>query len=152
MAEIITRRVAAADAEVVGRFVDALLVELSGNPSDASRRVDSARAILADKGNYLGFLAEENAGPLGLMMITEFTAVYTLGVAATITELYVLPAHRSRGVAERLLGAAIDHGRLRGWNRLEVGAPSQPAWQRSLQFYKRNGFTEIGPRLRLKLG
>ncbi|WP_168193436.1 hypothetical protein [Bradyrhizobium sp. NAS96.2] len=43
MAEIITRRVSAADAEAVGRFVDALLVELSGNPSDASRRVDRAQ-------------------------------------------------------------------------------------------------------------
>ncbi|MCP3397090.1 MULTISPECIES: GNAT family N-acetyltransferase [unclassified Bradyrhizobium] len=152
MDEIVTRRVTAADAETVGRFVDSLLVELRGEPSDASRRINSARALLADSSNYLGFLAEKSAGPLGLMMIIEFAAVYTLGIAGTITELYVLPAYRSNGVAERLLGAAIAHGKMRGWNRLEVGAPRQPAWQRSLKFYKRNGFTEIGPRLGLKLG
>ncbi len=30
---------------------------------------------------------------------------------------------------------------------LEVGAPSVPKWQRTVDFYLRNGFEEVGPRL-----
>jgi hypothetical protein len=34
---------------------------------------------------------------------------------------------------------------------LEVGAPDVPRWQRTVDFYKRNGFKEVGPRLYLPL-
>ncbi|UPJ47878.1 GNAT family N-acetyltransferase [Bradyrhizobium sp. 200] len=85
------------------------------------------------------------------MMLCEFSAIYTLGLAATITELYVVPEYRSRRVAEQLLHAAMAQGRERGWGRLEVGAPRQPQWARSLQFYERSGFQEIGPHLGIKL-
>jgi hypothetical protein len=35
---------------------------------------------------------------------------------------------------------------------LEVGAPDAPRWQKSIDFYIRCGFEEIGPRLFLPLG
>jgi hypothetical protein len=50
-----------------------------------------------------------------------------------------------------LIGAGAKLGRERGWGRLEVGAPRQPAWERSLNFYLGAGFAEVGPRLRLPL-
>ena len=34
---------------------------------------------------------------------------------------------------------------------IEVGAPDLPRWQRTVDFYKRYGFTEIGPRLAFDL-
>ena len=50
-----------------------------------------------------------------------------------------------------MLAAAAALARERGWPRLEVGAPDVPKWQRSLDFYLRCGFEEVGPRLRLLL-
>jgi GNAT superfamily N-acetyltransferase len=145
------RQVTRADAETVGKFVGLLLTELSGTAVDSEKRREVARQVLQDDGPYRGFLAFRSDEPVGVMMLSEFSAIYTLGLAATITELYVVPEYRSRQVAEQLLRAAVAHGRERGWGRLEVGAPRQPQWARSLQFYERNGFREIGPRLGLML-
>jgi hypothetical protein len=38
-----------------------------------------------------------------------------------------------------------------GWGRLEVGAPDVPKWKGTLAFYRRNGFDEVGPRLKILL-
>jgi GNAT superfamily N-acetyltransferase len=75
-------------------------------------------------------------------------AIYAGGRFGEITELYVSPAHRSKGIAPILITAATSIGRQKGWKRLEVGAPDQPAWSRTLSFYLREGFEEVGPRLR----
>jgi GNAT superfamily N-acetyltransferase len=63
----------------------------------------------------------------------------------------VIPEKRSAGVAKLLVDATTALGRERSWSRVEVGAPPQPAWERSLKFYLRNGFIEVGPRLQLLL-
>ena len=50
-----------------------------------------------------------------------------------------------------LIEAAVVLGRERGWPNIEVGAPSVPAWQRTVDFYLRSGFEEVGPRLDLTI-
>jgi len=47
-----------------------------------------------------------------------------------------------------LLTEAEQLAKARSWTRFEVGAPDQPAWARTVQFYLREGFEEVGPRLR----
>jgi GNAT superfamily N-acetyltransferase len=84
-------------------------------------------------------------------MISESASIYAGGAFGVITELYVTPEKRSAGVAKLLIDAIAGLGRERSWGRVEVGAPHQPAWERSLKFYLRNGFAEVGPRLQLLL-
>jgi GNAT superfamily N-acetyltransferase len=62
-----------------------------------------------------------------------------------------VPDFRSAGVGARLIEASIAFGRERGWPNIEVGAPSPPTWQRTVDFYRRHGFEEVGPRLDLTL-
>jgi len=82
------------------------------------------------------------------MTLNECMAIYAGGAFGEISELHVEPDLRSQGVA-RLLGShAGAEGQERGWRRIEVGAPAQPDWQRTLRFYLANGFEEVGPRLR----
>ena len=50
-------------------------------------------------------------------------------------------------VGAGLLSAALTFARARGWRRLEVGAPAVPRFQRTVNFYVRTGFVEVGPRL-----
>ena len=78
-------------------------------------------------------------------------ALFANWLYGSITELYVVPELRSSGVAKQLIRAAAELGTRRGWSQLEVGAPRQPAWSRSLAFYLNDGFTEIAPRLCLVL-
>ncbi|HEY4252964.1 MAG TPA: GNAT family N-acetyltransferase [Roseomonas sp.] len=148
---MLIRRAGVADAATVAGFVDSLLVELSGAASRPEERLRTATRLLAEDDRVFGFLATLEAAPVGVILVAESAAIYAGGSFGTITELYVTPAHRSGGVARQLVGAALALGRGRGWGRLEVGAPRQPAWERSVRFYLREGFTEVGPRLRCML-
>ncbi|MGI9371622.1 MAG: hypothetical protein ACR2OJ_03935 [Hyphomicrobiales bacterium] len=51
-------------------------------------------------------------------------------------------------MAPKLIAAAEEFAREKGWLRFEVGAPDQPAWNRTFDFYIKEGFEEAGPRLR----
>ena len=62
-----------------------------------------------------------------------------------------MPDGRSKNVGARLIETAAAFGRKREWPIIEVGAPSVPAWQRTVDFYLKHGFEEIGPRLQLTL-
>jgi GNAT superfamily N-acetyltransferase len=145
------RRATVPDAVHVGRFANALLMELSRSLSRNDERVEPANRLLALGDRIFGFLAFEQEEPIAAITISENAAIYAGGMFGIITELYVIPELRSAGVAKMLINAATSIGRERGWRQIEVGAPHQPAWERSLKFYLRARFVEIGPRLKLAL-
>ncbi|MGX8009907.1 GNAT family N-acetyltransferase [Mesorhizobium sp. ORM8.1] len=136
------------DAETVARFIHALLDELSGGKAPTPDFVkQSAATVLANAG-AVAVIASEGGEPAGIIVLNECTAIYAGGKFGQISELYVRPEMRSKGIAPCLLEVGLQEGRARGWKRLEVGAPAQPKWKRTLDFYLRNGFEEVGPRLR----
>lgn len=142
------REAGAEDADTIARFVHALLDELSGGAAPPVNEVaERALAVLA-RPDVHAALAVVDGEPVGAMTLNECAAIYAGGAFGEISELYVLPEMRSLGVAQKLLDHACAVARRRGWKRLEVGAPAQPAWSRTLDFYLRNGFAEVGPRLR----
>ncbi len=148
---MLIRDVTVQDAPVVAGLVGALLSELGGQ-TDATQLAAVATSLLgtAEVTGSLAFAPEgtDPDVPVAVIMLNQCAAIYAGGLFGEITELYVRPEYRARGVAARLIEAAAATGRARGWARLEVGAPPQPAWQRTLAFYQRNGFLETGPRLR----
>ncbi|UPJ47999.1 GNAT family N-acetyltransferase [Bradyrhizobium sp. 200] len=148
MPTISTRRAEVTDAATVARFVHALLDELSGGKAPGIETVrQSAETVLADV-SVVAVIACADNEPVGVMVLNECTAIYAGGKFGEISELYVRPNIRSQGIAPHLIAVALAEGRARGWKRLEVGAPGQPRWKRTLDFYLRNGFEEVGPRLR----
>jgi len=67
------------------------------------------------------------------------------GRVAEIGDLYVEPAHRGRGWARCLVGAAIDWSRRRGCGSLYVTVtPEGEARHRLSQFYKGLDFEPTG--------
>jgi GNAT superfamily N-acetyltransferase len=135
-------------------MVAALLTELSGGArrfvGDELR--SAAHARLEDRSHFFAFIARDQAHDvLGVITVTAGAAIYANGIVGTIQELYVVPASRAAAVGTALLATVVELGQKSGWNRLEVGAPSQARWQRTIDFYKRNGFGEIGPRLQKRL-
>lgn len=148
MPSISTRRANATDADLVALFIHALLDELSGGKAPALDNIKhSAEIVLADD-NVFAAIADTDGEPVGIMVLNECTAIYAGGKFGEISELYVRPDMRSKGIAPHLLEIAFQESRARGWKRLEVGAPRQPKWKRTFDFYLRNGFEEVGPRLR----
>lgn len=153
--KISVRQATVADVDIVATLVHLLLVELT--PEDETPPTlewvhRTTEALLADNTSLWAFLAESDEGAaIGVLTLNECASIYAGGRFGEISELYVTPSRRSKGVGPKLLEAAKEFGRLMGWGRLEVGAPDVPKWKRTLAFYRRLGFDEIGPRLRLLL-
>ena len=138
-------------ADIVAGLLCDLLTELANGDGPTFSDLQKTTEQLLGEGLVFGLIAMNEDDPVGLLMLNECAAIYAGGRFGEITELYVTPEQRSCGVASALLTEAKEFARERGWVRLEVGAPDQPAWSRTLSFYLREGFEEVGPRLRIKL-
>ena len=149
---IALRQAGAEDSGTVAELVYALICELTPGKADAELLAGHRKAAAAHIGKnegYWAFVAEApEDGAVGVITLNECTAIYAEGRFGTITELYITPAYRSQGVGALLLDRALAFGKARGWARLEVGAPDQPRWSRTVDFYRRQGFVEVGPRLK----
>lgn len=155
MTETPTIRLAtAADAPAVALLVHRLLGSLL--PPEkvtplATLQATSAR--LLGEGLIDAFLAEAGGAPAGLVTVTEIHAIFARGAMGELCEVYVEPGWRASGLAEQLIERAREHGRARGWSRLELSAPlgDAPGAERAYAFYRRLGFVSVGPRLMLPL-
>ncbi|OSM01351.1 GNAT family N-acetyltransferase [Magnetofaba australis] len=161
MPHTVIRRATPADAEALADLVQALtdeIIDRTGAPHFAMDRAHSvtlARQWL-QQGRMLALLAcaENDANViLGCALFYEAHALYAQGVYGVLSELITRPAARSQGIGAVLLDAAQALGQERGWVRIETTTPPMPAFERTLDFYQRQGF-EItgGPKLKKSLG
>ena len=136
-------------------MVHQLLSELTPPNEEPSTmetvRASAARLLNASCGVWAFVAEDEHGDAVGILTLNECAAIYAGGRFGEISELYVRPHVRSRRIGSELLQAAIRFGRAREWRRLEVGAPDVPRWSRTIAFYLRNGFVDVGPRLKLLL-
>lgn len=95
---------------------------------------------------FAAFVAEPQPVAAGFISLAENYSIYAEGAFGIIPELYVRPAYRQNGAGTALLASARDFGKQRGWTRLEVTTPPIPQFQRTLDFYEREGFTISGGR------
>ncbi|WP_084456957.1 GNAT family N-acetyltransferase [Desulfogranum mediterraneum] len=138
------------DMSEVAALVRALLLELEPALSEeilAMSCEQVARRLFAE-GKLHAFLAREGGRAVGVITLNECAAIYAGGVFGEISELYVLPGHRSRSIGRRLLDAAADKASSLEWKRLEVGTPAPAAWPETVRFYEANSFKHTGARLR----
>jgi GNAT superfamily N-acetyltransferase len=140
--------------DTVLTLVERLLTELSGNSGEhASIDRDLVRPqLLEAPDRFLAFLAvDERDTPLGVVTLTEAIAAYAGGKYGIISELYVDPTHRSAGIGRQLLGAVLSQARSKGWARVDVAAPPDSRWDRTVSFYQQNGFVFTGRKLKYLL-
>ncbi len=88
----------------------------------------------------------EHREVLGFVAAYECYALYAGGVFGTISELYVRRSYRAQGVGSALLDETRRFASAKGWTRLEVTTPPLPAFDRTVRFYARHGFTVTGGR------
>ena len=151
--DIVVHPAGPSEAERVGSLAHHLLAELYPD-TDFEQKffTDAARDLLGNSEGVWAFLATtHSAHDVGLVTLNECAAIYAGGCFGEIPELYVVPDYRSKSVGALLIETAVSFGRKRGWPNIEVGAPERPKWQRTVDFYLRRGFQEIGPRLDLTL-
>lgn len=145
-------RVASADdCTTIANLASNLLTEINRDNKTITITQERVRLFIESSIPTVTFLAENDTVPVGFISAVTSSAIYSEKDFGIINELYVEPLSRSEGIAAQLIKALTDHAGNIGWSSLSVGTPHQPQWIRTLNFYKKQGFVEIGPRLRLKL-
>ncbi|MFT5114258.1 MAG: GNAT superfamily N-acetyltransferase [Parasphingorhabdus sp.] len=140
------------DSDIVGELVYALLFEFYADQShlfSLDKMKKTAAELLGTESGVWSFLAMSGDEVVGMINLNECSAIYAGGKFGEITELYIKPEFRSQNIGEELISQAKRFAKERRWNVLEVGAPNVPRYQRTVNFYLKNGFSEIGPRLEL---
>jgi GNAT superfamily N-acetyltransferase len=147
------RAATAADAAAVASAIEALLVELGGEGPSAVELEAAVRELIGDTGAGALLVAEADGEIVGALAASWQYAVHVPGRYGTIQDLWVHPDWRSRAVGSELIMALVQQAEERGVRRLEVGLP-QPSFARldsTESFYRENGFTPLGPRMRRPL-
>jgi GNAT superfamily N-acetyltransferase len=145
------REASGADAIACADAVEALLDELGGRKPSRAELVGEVEALLADREAGSLLVAESEAGEVvGVLSASWQRAIHVPGRYATIQDLWVDPAWRSRKVGAGLVEGMVGLCRERDVSRIEVGLPRETfeAIVATRGFYERNGFSHLGPRMR----
>lgn len=139
------------DAETILRLAKLLFSELGHQlPMGDQQSILFCKTILQSD-EYVVFLSDDPRGyAKGTITLSEGLSIYAGGKFGVIREFYVVPEMRSMGVGKALLEKVKKFGRRKGWKRIEVTPPDKMKWSRTYNFYIREGFGEIGPRLKLE--
>jgi GNAT superfamily N-acetyltransferase len=114
-----------------------------GFATPRERIAQNLQGMIADDGCWAAVLLEREQ-PVGI--VTVSTMLYVeWGRLAEIGDLYIAPPQRGRGLARRLVNAAIDWSRRRGCSGVFVTLTSEgEARHRLSDFYKRLAFAPTG--------
>jgi GNAT superfamily N-acetyltransferase len=151
MIETTTIRPAATpDAGAVAVAVEQLLLELGGRRPPHEQLQAEVEAAIADPGIGAILLAEAGEDVIGVLSASWQRALHVPGRYATIQDLWVDRAWRSRRLGAELVEALVALCREQGVARIEVGLPRETfaAIEATESFYRRNGFEHLGPRMR----
>ena len=136
-------------AAVVGA-IEELLLELGGKPAGTRALEEATRALLADRHAGALLVAQANHAIIGVLGASWQTAIHAAGRYALIQELWVHPSWRSHEIGSNLLTALFALAHEGQITRVEVGLPQESfaGIAATEVFYRRNGFTPLGPRMR----
>ncbi len=147
------RAAGAEDAAAVASAIEALLVELGGERPSTVEMEAAVRKLIGDPAAGGLLVAEAGGEIVGVLAASWQYAVHVPGHYGTIQDLWVHPDWRSRSVGSELILALVREAEERGVRRLEVGLPQQSFARigATENFYRENGFTALGPRMRRPL-
>jgi ribosomal protein S18 acetylase RimI-like enzyme len=126
------------DAPDVGRLLDDFNREF-GEPTPGREKLTSRVRALIARDELTVLLAGQR--PDGLAVLRFRPAIWTEALECYLAELYVVPAHRRRGLGRALMLAALETARARGADRIELGTSEGDVAARAL--YESLGFTNL---------
>lgn len=98
---------------------------------------------------YLVF--NHNNEAIGIATFTQCQSIYAGGKYGLIDEMYIKPGYRSKSIGSLIIDTIKAIGKEKGWKRIDVTAPVEERWKRTVDFYEKCGFTFTGPKLKLQL-
>jgi GNAT superfamily N-acetyltransferase len=136
-------------AEEIAKLAVCLTNEIIERTGIKHFDVDVPLAIeLCDKyvsnGIYHVLAAFDENQIVGFGAMCESHSLYAEGAFGIIQEFYVIPNYRSKEVGKSLIKEIVDFAKGKGWKRLELCTPPIPEFDRTVDFYKSNGFEITG--------
>jgi ribosomal protein S18 acetylase RimI-like enzyme len=134
--DTIVREATEADAEAVGRLLDAFNREYD-EPTPGSAAIARRVRLVLEQGETAMLLA--GPGPDGLAVLRFRSSLWSEAHECYLAELYVVPDRRGRGFGRALMNAAIAYARRRGADYMDLGTSEDDVAARTL--YESLGFT-----------
>jgi len=146
------------DSEIIGSFVVDLTSEICDLTNakhfdlDLNGTIQRCNELISD-GHYAAIIAVNETKPIAVVTMTETYALYAGGKIGVIQEFYVVPEFRASGVGSMLIEQIQDYGNKHDWSCIELCTPPLPEFERTLNFYQKNGLNPVGGRkMRRALG
>ena len=133
------RRAEAADAEAIGRLLDAFNREFDEATPGADQLARRVEQLLAS-GELTVLLTGD--GPDGLAVLRFRPSIWSDALEAYLAELYVAPERRGEGLGRALMEAAIELARAEGADYMDLGTGEDDTAARAL--YESLGFDNRG--------
>lgn len=97
------------------------------------------------------YLALEESKIIGFISAIESNAIYARGKFGVVNELYIVSEFRSQKIGQKLIHFLIEKAKLKNWHRLELDTPEIEKSEKTIQFYKKEGFVPVGYRMKRHL-
>jgi GNAT superfamily N-acetyltransferase len=97
-----------------------------------------------DQGQYTIIAVFDKDTIVGFGALCESHSLYAEGSFGIIQEFYVIPEYRSKLIGKELLVRILEFAKSKQWVRLELCTPPVPEFERTVSFYKKNGFEITG--------
>ena len=130
------RRGEPADAEAIGRLLDAFNTEYEDFTPGPEKIAERVRELLAG-GDTVIVLAGD--GPDGLAVLRFRPSIWIEALECYVAELYVVPAKRGRGIGRALMNEVFEVARQEGAGHIELNTSDDDVAARAL--YESLGFT-----------
>jgi len=95
-------------------------------------------------GQYHVMAVYDQDSIIGFGALCESYSMYAKGAYGIVQELYIMPQYRSRNIGRNLIQKIVDFAKTKQWKRLELCTPPVPEFDRTVKFYKANGFEITG--------
>ena len=139
------------DAEIIGSLVVDLTTEISEVTKaqhfdiDLNGTIQRCNELITD-GHYSAIIGVYGNKPIAVVTMTETYALYAGGKIGVIQEFYVSPEFRASGVGSTLFEQVQHYGNKHNWSCIELCTPPLPEFERTLNFYQKNGLIPVGGR------
>jgi GNAT superfamily N-acetyltransferase len=141
------------DNNEIRKYIGLLYSELFDKQAVPSEDLfDNIFSQLKDpNSNHDAYYLKENNETIAFFTLAESFSIFAHGKYGIINELWVNEKFRSKGVGKTVIQQILKIGSERNWKRIDVSAPSDEKWDRTFNFYIKNGFTFTGRKLKVCL-
>jgi len=137
----------------IKKYISLLYSELfTENAIPSNEAFEDIFVELNDSSNFHNaYCLKEGNETVAFFTLGESFSIFAHGRYGIINELWVNKECRSKGIGKFIIQEIMKIGMERQWKRIDVSAPPSEQWDRTFNFYIKNGFTLTGRKLKICL-